>query len=74
MSIVQVETDLAAIPAWNIDKNYVDNWLEKQMVEYEKEMGENSATKMLKNIAAILGLSGCDRNVRGPKWGFWAFA
>ena len=54
---VQVETDLSAIPVGNMDKNYVDTWLEKQMVEYEKEKGVNSATNIFRAIMAA-GKSG----------------
>jgi len=33
-----IETDLAALPTDNMDKNYVDEWLEKQMKEIKKSM------------------------------------
>ena len=43
-----MRTDLEAIPTDNTDKNYVDAWLDKQMVEYEQAQGQSTARKMLK--------------------------
>ena len=43
-----MQTDLEAIPTDNTDKNYVDAWLDKQMVEYEQAQGQSTARKMLK--------------------------
>ena len=43
-----MQTDLEAIPTDNTDKNYVDAWLDKQMVEYEQAQGQSTARKLLK--------------------------
>jgi hypothetical protein len=49
---------LEAIPRTNTDKNYVDKWLEQQMLEYEKsQRGEKqekarSVTKILRAAIA----------------------
>jgi hypothetical protein len=34
----------------NTDKNYVDKWLDQQMLEYEHARGKHSAMMVLKSI------------------------
>jgi hypothetical protein len=49
-----VRTDLAAIPQENTDRNYVDTWLENQMMEYENKQGRVAALRMRKALEAGL--------------------
>jgi hypothetical protein len=41
-----VRSDLAAIPVEKTDQNYVDTWLQGQMVEYERVAGRGTLGKM----------------------------
>ena len=34
-----MQTDLAAIPTESTDKNYVDQWLEEQVAQYQGVIG-----------------------------------
>ena len=45
---LQVQTDLAAIPTDNTDRNYVDRWLEQEMKKYREEKNLSITRKMIK--------------------------
>jgi hypothetical protein len=45
-----VRTDLAAIPGEKTDENYVDAWLNSQLVEYERAVGKGVASHIFQSI------------------------
>ncbi len=45
-----MRTDLAAIPGEKTDENYVDAWLDSQLVEYERAVGKGVASHIFQSI------------------------